>query len=216
VTDDESGGPLGNAAQDSASERQGFLARWLGPAVLVVLIAGVTVWWLAIRDSESGGSENGVGIVELAGDLNPTGDPPSAEVGRAAPDFVLNDLDGARVQLSEYRGQWVLLNFWATWCGPCRQETPDLQRLQDRQADSLVVLGVNMQESRDTAADFASEFSLSYPMVLDRSGEVATEYRVGRGLPVSMLVDPSGVIRETHIGRVDDEDLRAMEAEFLQ
>lgn len=187
----------------------------LGVAVLIILVLGVAIWWFQFKADEGSVSNDGYGVVVLPDELNPTGRPPSSEVGRAAPDFVLASITGGEERLSAYRGKWVLLNFWASWCGPCRQETPDLQRLQERRADKLVVLGVNQQETRNTAADFAEEYDLTYPIVLDLSGQVSIAYRVGRGLPVSMLVDPSGVIRELHIGRIDEGDLMALEAAYL-
>lgn len=187
----------------------------LGPAVLIILAVGVAIWWFQFREDDGSLSNDGYGVIELPDELNPTDRAPSSEVGRAAPDFVLASINGGDERLSSYRGKWVLLNFWASWCGPCRQETPDLQRLQERRPDTLVVLGVNQQETRDTAADFVDEYDLTYPIALDLSGQVSSTYRVGRGLPVSMLVDPTGVIRELHIGRIDEEDLIALEAEYL-
>lgn len=187
----------------------------LGPAVLIILAVGVAIWWFQFREDDGSLSNDGYGVTELPDELNATDRAPSSEVGRAAPDFVLASINGGDERLSSYRGKWVLLNFWASWCGPCRQETPDLQRLQERRPDTLVILGVNQQETRDTAADFVDEYDLTYPIALDLSGQVSSTYRVGRGLPVSMLVDPTGVIRELHIGRIDEEDLMALEAEYL-
>lgn len=189
----------------------------LGLATLIILVVGLAIWWFEFREDEDDGSasSDGFGIVALAEGLNPTGRPPSSEVGRAAPDFRLAAADGGEERLSAYRGKWVLLNFWATWCGPCRQETPDLQRLQERRPDTVVVLGVNQQEPLKTAAEFADEYDLTYPLALDSSGEVSATYRVSRGLPVSILVDPSGVIREIHIGRIDHEALLALETGYF-
>ncbi|MCL4239812.1 MAG: TlpA family protein disulfide reductase [Dehalococcoidia bacterium] len=188
----------------------------LGVAALIILTVGVAIWWFQFREDDSSLASDGYGVIALPADLNPTDRPPSSEVGRVAPDFLLASTDGSEERLSAYRGKWVLLNFWASWCGPCRQETPHLQRLQARRPDTLVVLGVNQQESRDTAAEFVEEYQLTYPIALDLSGEVSTAYRVGRGLPVSMLVDPTGVIRELRIGRIDEEDLLALEAGYLE
>lgn len=188
----------------------------LGVAALIILTVGVAIWWFQFREDDSSLASDGYGVIALPADLNPTDRPASSEVGRVAPDFLLASTDGSEERLSAYRGKWVLLNFWASWCGPCRQETPHLQRLQARRPDTLVVLGVNQQESRDTAAEFVEEYQLTYPIALDLSGEVSTAYRVGRGLPVSMLVDPTGVIRELRIGRIDEEDLLALEAGYLE
>ncbi len=189
----------------------------LGLATLIILVVGLAIWWFEFREDEDDGnaSSDGFGIVALADGLNPTERPVSSEVGRAAPDFLLAAVDGGEERLSDYRGKWVLINFWASWCGPCRQETPDLQRLQERRPDTVVVLGVNQQEPLKTAAEFVDEYDLTYPLALDSSGEVSAAYRVSRGLPVSILVDPSGVIREIHIGRIDEEALLTFETEYF-
>lgn len=187
----------------------------LGLATLIILVIGLAIWWFEFREDEGSASSDGFGIVALADGLNPTQRPPSSEVGRAAPDFLLAAVDGGEERLSAYRGRWVLINFWASWCGPCRQETPDLQRLQERRADTVSVLGVNQQEPLKTAAEFADEYEVSYPLALDSSGEVSAAYRVSRGLPVSILVDPAGVIREIHIGRIDEEALANLETEYF-
>lgn len=187
----------------------------LGVAALVIMVVALGIWWFQFRESDAGSTNDGYGIIPLPDGLNPTDQAPASEEGRAAPDFVLPSVGGAELRLSEYRGKWVLLNFWASWCGPCRQETPDLQRLQERRPDTVVVLGVNQQESLDTASAFAEQYDLMYPLVLDRSGEVSAAYRVSRSLPVSMLVDPAGVIRQLHIGRIDEQDLRELESEYL-
>lgn len=188
----------------------------LGLAALVVLVVAGLIWWFEFRGdtgvAPSGAS--GLGVVGLPQELNPTGRPPSAEVGRAAPDFRLAALEGEPVQLSQFRGQYVLVNFWASWCGPCRGETPDLVSLSQRtEGRGLVVIGVNQQESRETAAAFASEFAVPYPVLLDPDGEVSVSYRVGSGLPITMLIDPSGVIQHVYIGQLDDADFAQIEEE---
>lgn len=110
----------------------------------------------------------------------------------AAPLFGLPDLNGKRIQLKELRGKLVFLNFFATWCGPCREEMPGMDRLfrayQDR---GLMVLAVNMQESAKTVRPFVQELKLSFPAVLDAKGSVSHEYGI-RALPVSFLVGRDG------------------------
>lgn len=194
----------------------------LGAGMLIILAVGVAIWWFEFRgDGGGSGSSDGFGVIELAAGENPTGKSPVAEVGRAAPNFHLQALDtgpssveGAASSLTDYRGKWVLVNFWASWCGPCRSEVPDLQELTQRRPNDIVILGVNQQETRGAAAKFAEEFDVSYPIVLDRSGEVSQAYRA-QGLPVSYLVSPEGVIVKAYRGRVTDDDLRALEDEYL-
>jgi peroxiredoxin len=91
---------------------------------------------------------------------------------------------------------------------------PDLQELTQRRPGDIVILGVNQQETRDAAAKFAQEFDVTYPIVLDRSGEVSQAYRA-QGLPVSYLVSPEGLIVKAYLGRVTDDDLDALESEYL-
>jgi peroxiredoxin len=186
-----------------------------GIAVLVVAVVGFGIWFLEIR-GDGGGveAEAGFGVVALAGSLNPTGEAPAAEVGRAAPAFRLRGLDGAATELTDYRGQYVLLNFWASWCGPCRAETPALQAFFEQEAPGLVVVGVNQQESADTAREFTEQFTVTYPIALDRDGQVSGAYRVSTGLPVSFLIDPEGVIRRVHLGALTEDDLAELAAEL--
>ena len=188
----------------------------LGIAALIIVLVGAGIWWFEIRgDSGAGIETRGLGIATLPEALNATGRPAAAQEGRAAPNFRLADLAGGTASLTDYRGRYVLVNFWASWCKPCRQETPDLQALSSR-ADSakLVVLGVNQQESPGDARSFAAEFSVTYPILLDRTGEVSLGYRVG-GLPLTVLIDPEGVIRRLYLGRITAEDLAKLEADFL-
>ena len=114
-------------------------------------------------------------------------------MGEPAPDFALRSLDGQTIRLSELRGRTVLVNFWATWCGPCRAEMPDLQAVYDEHKENLVVLavnveGTNLDEARRLARDFRDELGLTFPIVLDSpDGDVFAQYKL-RGLPDSFFV----------------------------
>ena len=189
----------------------------LGVAALIVIVVGAAIWFFEFRDagSSGGGGTPGLGIVALAPQLNPTGKAAAAQEGRAAPDFRLRSVDGIDLQLSDLRGDFVLLNFWATWCGPCRDETPDLQALfqtarRETAQGGLIVVGVNQQEEPDTVRAFTAEFGVTYPVVLDRAGEVSDAYRVGRGLPMTFLIDPAGVIERIYYGRITSDALAAL------
>lgn len=185
----------------------------LGLAALIVVVVGAALWYFEFRDAGSaGGSATpGLGVIALPEHLNTTGKPAAAQSGRAAPNFKLESPEGQATQLDAYRGTYVLVNFWASWCPPCRGETPDLQALheaaEERGTPRLVVLGVNQQEEPGTARDFAEQFGVTYPILLDRSGEVSEAYRVGRGLPVTFLVDPDGVIEKVYLGRLTTDAL---------
>lgn len=125
-------------------------------------------------------------------------------VGQTAPDFVLEALGtGEPVRLSDFRGQTVVLNFWATWCAPCRAEMPEFQEAYDArlQAGDLVFLAVNFQEVDVQVQRFVDEFSLTFPVVMDRDGDVRRHYQV-LGLPATFFIDRDGILRSQNLGPV--------------
>lgn len=127
----------------------------------------------------------------------------------AAPEFSLADLAGKKVQLKAFRGRLVFLNFFATWCDPCREEMPAMERLfRTHQDNGFVVVAVNLQESAKTVRPFVEELKLSFPIVLDTEGAVTREYGV-RALPVSFLVGRDGNIRWRAIGGRDWQSAEA-------
>ena len=175
----------------------------LGLAALIVLVVVALFWFYELRgDSTSVPTVEGIGVISLADELNPTGQAPAARVGRAAPNFKLTTPAGETIELTDFRGKYVLVNFWATWCGPCRAETPDLQRFFTEHPTGFSIIGVNQQESAEVAAAFAEDFDVTYPIALDLTGAVNTAYRVSTGLPITFLIDPEGVIVDIAIGRV--------------
>lgn len=129
------------------------------------------------------------------------------EIGHPAPDFALQSLSGKTVRLSDFRGKTVLLNFWATWCHPCRTEAPLLSRWYQRlRGKGFVVLGVDQQEGAADVGAFVRTYHLSYPIVLDASGAVSAKYDVP-GLPKSLLIDSSGFVEAVRLGAVDTQFL---------
>ena len=147
------------------------------------------------------------GIIPLLGDTSAESAPPLAveETGQQAPDIELSDLAGSPVRLSDYQGQVVVLNFWATWCGPCVREMPMFQEFQDRYPN-FVMLGVNEEESPDLVRDFFNQMSLSYTILLDQKAEMASELRVNF-LPTTFLIDEKGEIRFRHYGILTEDQL---------
>ena len=136
----------------------------------------------------------------VPGPADPTAAPPAPRTGFRAPDFTLTTLAGETVTLSDLRGRPVLINFWATWCPPCRAEMPAIQAAYERYApQGLVVLGVDMAESPNVVAAFVERFGIRFPIPLDRDGRVATQYRV-RAIPTSFFVDREGVVRSVFTG----------------
>ncbi len=130
----------------------------------------------------------------------------TVEVGQPAPDFALGArIEGETLRLSDYRGQVVVLNFWASWCGPCREEMPEFQAAFLRHAPSrdLTILAVNALslDSRSDAERFIEEMEVTFPVAYDASGAVAERYRV-RGLPSTFFIDRGGVVRAATFGPV--------------
>ncbi|MEZ5541738.1 MAG: TlpA disulfide reductase family protein [Pseudomonadota bacterium] len=122
-----------------------------------------------------------------------------------APEFTLADMDGERHSLSGYRGSWVLVNFWATWCPPCRKEMPALERLyQDYGERGLKVLALNQWEDADHVFSYMGELNVfpSFPILFDPDSRVADAWGV-RGLPTTFLVDPQGRIVYRAVGGRD-------------
>lgn len=131
------------------------------------------------------------------------------QVGQTAPDFTLNLLDGTSVSLSDYRGKTVLLNFWATWCGPCQFEMPEFQTAYEdfgAGEGEFTVLAVNLLETAEQAGAFADDLGLTFPIALDVTGDVNALYDVP-AYPTSYLIDAEGVIVATNIGPISSEQI---------
>jgi peroxiredoxin len=112
--------------------------------------------------------------------------------GTASIDFTLSDLSGKKVSLSQYRGKLVFLNFWATWCPPCRAEMPSMERLyQKLKGQGLVVLGVDLQENAKSVQKFVDEHKLTFPILLDSDGRVGTTYGA-RSIPTTYIIGRDG------------------------
>ena len=132
-------------------------------------------------------------------------------LNKPAPDLALTSLDGAKVQLSSLKGRPVVLNFWASWCAPCREEAPLFRELSTKQAagTGLAVLGVLFQERNEgTARDFIREYALAYPHLRDPQADTAINYGVS-GIPETIFIDAGGVIRHVDRGGLDRERLNA-------
>lgn len=186
-----------DARPQSRREWNGYLRSLVLPVGLVVIIVG----GLLYLQSNHGGNtqESGFGTVALPAALNPTGKSPSAADGRAAPDFLLRTIQGNPLRLSDLQGKPVIVNFWATWCTTCRDETPDLISLyQQNKEAGLVLLGVDLREADGPVQEFANEFGISYPVVMDRDGQVAGTWHIGgptNGVPATYFIDRTGVVR---------------------
>ena len=135
-----------------------------------------------------------------------------------APDFVLADIDGNQYRLSDYRGQVVIINFWATWCPPCRAEMPSMQRAwQQLEKEGILMLGINVGEDEDTIFQFTANYPVEFPLLMDQDSRVINQWPV-RGLPTTFVMSPEGKITYRAIGgrEWDDPDLLAMVRALMQ
>ena len=127
-------------------------------------------------------------------------EPSVARTGEPAPDFQLKNLDGQSVSLSDFQGKPVLINFWASWCSPCRDEMPYLQQIYEEWSGrGLVVLAINIGESPAEAKSFLKTHNLSLPVLLDTKQAVAGKYNI-RGIPTTFFIDSGGIIQQKIIG----------------
>ena len=178
----------------ASEDGRNFLrARWKIIVPLLLVFGGlvaVLVWGALDKDSATGGS----------GATRP---------GKEAPVFSLESFSGGTVSLADFEGQPVIINFWASWCAPCRQEMPALEATWQlfRERD-LVVVGINLPKSdpEESARAFLDEFGISYPNVFDTRGFTAIDYGVS-GIPVTFFVDREGVVTRRFVGTLTEGSL---------
>lgn len=175
------GGRRAGAGPDAGAQGARFLRR------LALLAAALVVAAAACGDGGGGGSR--------------------AEVGEPAPAFTGYDLEGRRVALADFRGRVVLVNFWASWCAPCRAEFPRLRAVHGERA---AVLGVLYDDRSEPARAFAQEHGATWPSVVDPQGRIAAAYGVGPGIPVTWVIDAEGVVRARHHGELTDAEINRL------
>ncbi len=125
--------------------------------------------------------------------------------GNLAPDFELTTLEGETVQLSDYRGDKVMLNFWATWCPPCRAEMPDMEKFYNNEDVKILAVNLtNTEESREDVKEFNEEFGLTFPILMDEKLNVANQYQI-QPIPTSYMIDSNGVIQHIALGAMNYE-----------
>ncbi len=181
---------------------------WRGPwrsvifPLLVVSAIVAVIWWIDYRPDSGTSSvyDAKYGQVEMPAGLVPPGMGVEAKEGSLAPDFLLKTLDDGESRLSDLRGKGVIVNLWATWCGPCRKEMPQFVAAYDRyKKEGLEIIAVNLQESASIIQPFVDDFGMDFPVALDKRGAVSDEYRI-IGLPMTYFIDREGVIRNVFRG----------------
>ncbi|MFS0645698.1 peroxiredoxin family protein [Siminovitchia sp. 179-K 8D1 HS] len=141
--------------------------------------------------------------------------------GQVPPDFELPSLDGKKIRLSDYKGKKVILNFWATWCPPCKAEMPHMQRFYETKAGSqnAEIIAVNLtyaervSDKRSKVETFRNEYKLNFPILLDENGDAGNTYRPIT-IPTTYMIDTNGVIRKKIIGPMDEEIMERLVSEM--
>lgn len=132
----------------------------------------------------------------------------------SAPDFTLTDLEGNEISLSDYKGKVIFLNFWATWCPPCRAEIPGFVEMYEKHKDmGMKILGISLDEAgKKKVLDFVKKYKINYPVALG-TNKIVRDYRPGNFVPSTIIIDKYGKIRHKHIGYLNK---RTLEKYFLQ
>ena len=207
----DDGPPVGTAtAERPAAARKTligpFTARQIG-LVNAIVVGAALLLWVATRpiggDATTPAVQPGATFYRIAAETQ------GLQIGQRAPDFVgkngdeevrLTDLDGREIRLADFAGQPVWVLFWATWCPPCQQETPDIRAaFEDHRSDGLVVVAVDVQEPADTVRGYVQRYELGYLIGLDTYAAIMKTYGVF-GLPTHYFIDRQGVIRDRYFG----------------
>lgn len=165
------------------------LAKW-GTLFVAVLVLGAAWLWVSRVPLDAQSQQAN----------------PEPAIGYLAPDFTLATLDGGEFNLREVRGTPVVLNFWATWCGPCRRELPALQAAAERYDGEVLIVGVDQGEEASTVQEFVDELGLTFTIPMDAEMQVAHDYNV-MGMPTTFFVDADGVIRHVWAGEMNSVTL---------
>ncbi|NCU17220.1 TlpA family protein disulfide reductase [Bacillus sp. P1(2020)] len=183
--------------------------------IVAILITLVVVDFLFIQDLVAGIKEKEDQLtLENSGEYQEAvamADDVGLQIGKMAPDFTLNTHNGNTITLSELKGKKVLLNFWASWCGPCEEEMPAMQKVYNElMGQDVEIVAVNMtigKETIESATQFVKQYGLTFPVPLDTKGEVMKLYEI-YGLPTSYFLDSEGIIRAKFFGPMDEKFMK--------
>ncbi|HAQ07968.1 MAG TPA: alkyl hydroperoxide reductase [Bacillus bacterium] len=131
--------------------------------------------------------------------------PSGIEAGQLAPTIKLKNLAGTEVNLGDLKGKKVMLNFWATWCPPCKAEMPAMEQFYKKYSDEVEILAVNLDPQNDVAG-FVNEYGLTFPILLDQGGETQHTYSI-LSIPTTLIIDEEGIIQKKHIGSMTYEQM---------
>jgi peroxiredoxin len=163
--------------------------------IVATIAVGLVIVGLVLFFDRPGGEGSSESVTLTAGASGP-----APRIGEPAPEFEVLGLDGETFRLSDFRGQPVWINFWATWCPPCRAETPDMQAVYEANQDAgLVLIALSIAESADTVRDYVERVGVTYTIGLDQSTAISATYRIV-GLPTHFFIDRDGIVRELRIG----------------
>jgi cytochrome c biogenesis protein CcmG, thiol:disulfide interchange protein DsbE len=171
--------------------------KWIVAAVVLVLLAGV-----AVLSNPNIGTKLSGGVQKKDAQLvDQTTERP--ESGYRAPTFSLKGFDGKTVKLADLKGKPVVLNFWASWCGPCKEEMPDLQEEYNKYKDQVYFFAVNLtdQDNADDAKAFLQSHGVTIPPLLDPTGEVNQKYKI-HNVPSTFAIDANGMMKEVRVGQL--------------
>jgi thiol-disulfide isomerase/thioredoxin len=179
-----------------------MIKKILGIAVILVLAVVIFINYVEIKKAKND-EESGPNLVDVSGDPSVEGgmivSPTAAGInkGDIAPDFELELLNGDKIKLSDLKGQKVLINFWATWCPPCKEEMPEMQKFYEEYGDEIAIIAINATDSEkneQAVRDFIEEKGYTFPVALDKDMEVVDNY-MAITIPTSYFIGTDGVLQ---------------------
>ncbi|MCB9422286.1 MAG: TlpA family protein disulfide reductase [Ardenticatenaceae bacterium] len=174
--------------------------RFTFVGIALFIVGVMLLLWMALQ---SGGSQPVASAPEVP------------EQGKSAPNFTSPVLSGGEVALADYSGDVVIVNFWATWCPPCKAEMPGINAFYERhQEEGLVVLAVNAKESESLVRPFIEASGFTFPVLLDPAGSVVNQYQI-RSFPTTLIIDRDGVVRHIQVGMISEQELESIVAPLL-
>ncbi|QWC22366.1 redoxin domain-containing protein [Bacillus haikouensis] len=181
---------------------------------IVALLVGIFLVNLFQDQQEKKDKEEAAQLAKESMDLSNAAAEEGLSKGASAPDFELTTLNGEKVKLSDYKGKKVILNFWATWCPPCKAEMPHMQKYYEKNAEkeNVEILAVNltsMDDGRDKVQEFADGYELTFPIPLDVDGAIGEEYRAFT-IPTTYMVDTKGLIQHKIVGPMNEDMMAEM------